>query len=310
MKRDLCDEIIACLPHGRTLFSYFRDRYALLMLSYAAERDPRVAKLKQSPFAPLLSKPLVKSALAQRGDGRVSIAELRDYWQPGGQAFLLTLGRWGCDQDNGWYQTSRAGWNLVLRLNFNRGHDRTLSQLLGTDRTGIFNAHCHPVMKSGERDYFRETLAWARIDLDLERNEALIEEIQSDWVREANWEKSSAELGWRRRRSEADPAQLKRYVEEILRPYARVWEEAMLTAALRFILDEVGIRNIWYHSHQGGAALKRISGDLPPRSLYSRLPERFCFSKTEEAPRFLAETRRYRKTERRVGGVPWYRLQL
>ena len=44
----------------------------------------------------------------------------------------------------------------------------------------------HPVLAPGERPYFRETLAWARIDLDLVSSEALVEEIQSDWVRCAN----------------------------------------------------------------------------------------------------------------------------
>lgn len=40
--------------------------------------------------------------------------------------------------------------------------------------------HGHPVRKDDV-----ETLAWARIDLDFASNQALIEEIQSDWVKNA-----------------------------------------------------------------------------------------------------------------------------
>ena len=43
-----------------------------------------------------------------------------------------------------------------------------------------FDDPFHPVASGGEL-----TLAWSRIDLDLDRGEALVEEIQSDWVRDA-----------------------------------------------------------------------------------------------------------------------------
>ncbi|MBT3027590.1 MAG: hypothetical protein KME48_10520 [Candidatus Thiodiazotropha sp. (ex Ctena orbiculata)] len=43
------------------------------------------------------------------------------------------------------------------------------------------------MLQRGDRNYYRETLAWARLDVDLERNEVLIEEVQSDWVRDMAW---------------------------------------------------------------------------------------------------------------------------
>lgn len=36
------------------------------------------------------------------------------------------------------------------------------------------------MLRPEERPYFRETLAWARLDVDLEHGEALIEEVQND----------------------------------------------------------------------------------------------------------------------------------
>lgn len=44
-----------------------------------------------------------------------------------------------------------------------------------------FNYCGHPVSRQ------RNTLAWARLDLDLNSATALIEEIQSDWIRDVVW---------------------------------------------------------------------------------------------------------------------------
>lgn len=38
-------------------------------------------------------------------------------------------------------------------------------------------------MDREQHERFRDTLAWSRIDFDFDTGEALIEEIQSDWVR-------------------------------------------------------------------------------------------------------------------------------
>ena len=44
------DEIIACLPTGRTLFPYFKDRYTLMLLSYFVGAGKPMRAIKQSPF--------------------------------------------------------------------------------------------------------------------------------------------------------------------------------------------------------------------------------------------------------------------
>ena len=61
----------------------------------------------------------------------------------------------------------------------------------------------------------------------------------------------------------------------------------MLAATIWFLREEIGISRIYYHTHEYGAQLKRIRWGLPPRSLYTSLPRRFCFERTEEAPEFL-----------------------
>ena len=64
--------------------------------------------------------------------------------------------------------------------------------MVADDGPGPFEWWSHPVRQDG-----RHTLAWARMDVDLDAGEALIEEIQSDWIREAVSE-------WRRSRQVKD----------------------------------------------------------------------------------------------------------
>lgn len=183
MKKQDAEEIIACLPQGRTLFYYFKDRYAPLLLSKAVVNNITVAEIKKSRFSPLLNKPVVKDLLSRLGGSVLSPNDLLSTWDSGGKYFLLTLGTWGADKCDYYYQTSRRGHNLVLRLNFSNQHDQPLKRLINEQYW--FNTCCHPILKRGERNYFRETLAWARIDVDFSYGETLIEEIQSDWVRRA-----------------------------------------------------------------------------------------------------------------------------
>jgi hypothetical protein len=84
-----------------------------------------------------------------------------------------------------------------------------------------------------------------------------------------------------------DSQQLDRYIEETLQPHMALWQEAVLAAAIWFLKEEIGISKIYYHTFEFGCKLKRISGNRPPQSLYTRLPSRFCFEKTDCAPEFL-----------------------
>lgn len=56
MKHQQVKEIIDCLPKGRTLFPYFRDRYAAMLLAWVFKNGCSVADIKQSRFSGLLKK--------------------------------------------------------------------------------------------------------------------------------------------------------------------------------------------------------------------------------------------------------------
>ena len=68
------------------------------------------------------------------------------------------------------------------------------------------------------------------------------------------------------------------------------------------------IRDSYYHSHETGGVVKRIDWGQAPRSLYSRLPRRFCFEPTPAAPRFLQTNRGFRKRIKKAKNPYWYKL--
>lgn len=76
------------------------------------------------------------------------------------------------------------------------------------------------------------------------------------------------------------------------------WQEAMLTAALRFLVYEIGMRRIFYHTETTGAFLKNIRGTKPPRSLYTELPKRFCFDETDTVPELLTRERNWNRRKK------------
>jgi len=269
-----------------------------------------VAALKRSPLAGLLNKPVVKELLAGLGDGVLSQTHCQAVWPMDTREFILTLDRWG-GEDRSWQQTCRPGWNLVLQLNFTSAHGQAMQRLLKTRERAIFNFGGHPVVEPGPDEAPRDTLAWARIDLDWTHDEALIEEIQSDWVREALHTRDHYKRQARRRTPRywwGDGEGLERYCAEQLGAYTRLWSEAMLGATLEFIHRDLGIGTVYYHSFDTGAALKGIQYSLPPRSLYSELPRRFCFQPCQAPPRFLA--RGLRKRLAKLRKPLWYRLDL
>ena len=125
-------EVLDELPRGRTLFPYFKDRYALMLLAYAVGEGVAVAELKRRRVGALLDRPPVREVLAQRGDGRLSAADLAAHWPERPEAFLLTVTVWGCSPHSraareAWWQTSRPGWNIVLQLNFSTAYQQALA---------------------------------------------------------------------------------------------------------------------------------------------------------------------------------------
>jgi len=147
----------------------------------------------------------------------------------------------------------------------------------------------------------------------MDRGEALIEEIQTDWIRYA--------LFARRRALNASESiriygtwmhrdRVIRYVDSILRRHEQTWDEAMLAATICFLREELGIGTIYYHTHESGARLKRIRNRLPPRSIYSRLPKRFCFAETDRRPAFLPEKAKPSRANPRVDNARFQLLTL
>lgn len=303
MDNESADEVIACLGDERRIFHYYRDRYSLGLLGQLARQaggQLALNQLRQSSCAGLLQKPRLRQMLASLGKQALSEAFIAGHdHDPQQEAFVLGIARWG----GGSYrarrrqQTSRPGCNLVLQLNLSRRHDADYARL--GCAPGLFNYRGHPV--SGKRN----TLAWARIDLDWASNSALIEEIQSDWIRDVAWLAERLQSKLRRGAQLDSPAKLYRldcsirtaldYCRQTLATYRPLWDEAMLWAAIGFIRDELGVAQIYYHSEQSGRLLKRITCGLPPRSLYAELPRRFCFKETQEFPEFLLREAQVRK---------------
>lgn len=319
MDYESAQEVIACLGEERKIFHYYRDRYSLGLLHHLVSRQVSgefpLAQLRQSAYAGLLQKPRLRPLLASLGKQVLSEAVLlaHDY-DPAQESFVLGLDLWG----GGSYrarsrqQTSRAGCNLVLQLNFSRRHDQGYREL--GCQPGLLNYRGHPVALA------RNTLAWARIDLDWASGTALIEEIQSDWIRRVAWlaERMNNKLCFGCR-PEA-PARVLgltcsiqttlAYCQKALSTYKPIWDEAMLWAAISFIRNELGLMHIYYHSEDSGRLFKRITGNLPPRSLYTELPRRFCFTPTPMLPEFLLNEARISKALKRHSCVEMFRLVI
>ncbi len=292
MNRETVDEIIACLQGERTIFSYFPGRYALVLLAYAAQSTASIRALRACPFAPLLEKPLVKSVLAECGDGNLD-GRMLDVWLHHlTHDFLLGLTAWGGNRDRRYHQTSRRGCNLVLQLNFNSGDMARFAKLVRYPRQ--YNTWEHPSCRPSAHRY-RETLAWARMDISFDTDEVLIEEVQSDFVRFTQWFTGN----------QHDPEA----VAAFCRPFRKVWAEAMLMAAIDFIWQELGISNIYYHEHHTGAVLKGLRTPVPPRSIYDKLPRQFCMVLTSKAPQFLLRQNGARKTLRRLPQPRFFHIQ-
>ena len=125
----------------------------------------------------MLDKPIVTDAIA--GDGIVDPMKLACVWRDGAEIYRLSVGAWRSSYDS-YGQTSRPGYNLVLRLNFSNQHDTEYRRLIDKKDRRPFVFEDHPVSRRRWH-----TLAWSRLDIDLRTGEALVEEVQNDWLRYA-----------------------------------------------------------------------------------------------------------------------------
>ena len=279
MELDALRFIRDALPAGRTLYYDFPDRYAVLLLQlYLGTGKRPISDIKASPLAPLLNKPCIAQLTAGLGKNWLCAEDLLAAWPSDPTPFKLSLGVWPDEHENprpAWAQVTRRGWNLVLQLNVISGHKAALNEDI--PEWEDYQPAWHPVAGRGEL-----TLAWARLDVDLESGEALVEEIQSDWVRDVDYYARAHRPGSRAWRS---------YRDATLKPYVKKWPETMLTAALWFLFDELGMQRVFYHTHHSGSELKQIRYRKPPQSLYRELPRRLCFRQTHNGPAFIAASR-------------------
>jgi len=319
MDSELVDEIIACLPQDRTLLHYYRDRYAVYLLARAAREKGlhKVAELKKTPLGKFLDKPVVNEVLGACGTEKICEEMLSHCWphepQSTIETYRLSLGRWGDRRscNDSWQQTTRRGSNLVLHLNFSSKHDVDFCAWTGIEARQSFNYFDHPTS-----DKYCNTLAWARLDIDFESNSVLIEEIQTDWLRRVCWAAKWIVRGKRFGRMvqvygvDCRSSGLVSYQRNILARHERIWAEAMLFATIWFIHSELGIDQIYYHTAKSGALLKGICFGLPPKSIYSDLPRKFCFEETAEVPKLLLSCSKARRRIKKVKQPTWYKLAV
>ena len=296
--------LISTLGNQRRLLWYYPGGYAYWLLADAIGERCAIKTLRDKPIARLLQRGDIKTLLAQCGDGVLRSSQLPSSWHHNAFPLVLKLDIWGGYDDPAWHQTSRPGYNLVLRFDFAGDHMAELHKRFG-NYGWLFNSASHPVASRDDRK--RETLAWARLDIDLDSGEVLIEELQSDWVRDAQW---AAKYGWQSANRWISAAEASDYYNRVLKPIQTSWAEAVLAGTFRFIRDELQVPLVFYHDAHTGPALKGMRYSKPPRSLYQDLPKRFCMSQTDRAPSLLLRHTRCRRVLKRIRPHRFFTYQL
>ena len=297
-------------------FYYYRDKYALQLIKYYVKNSIKIHELKSSGYQSLLNKTVVREVLKNCGDSMLHPKMLCEQPITEGIDFNYTISKWGefvPHRNDSWNQTSRPGLNLVLQLNFDEWHNYKYHRLIKVrDDHHPFVRYSHPV--STRRQF---TMAWVRLDIDLDRGEMLIEEIQNDWLREVNnlWRYLKEMIEDKRKRGRRHwffdryrPSKFCDYVR-FLTQYQKIWEEASLSLAIHFAKQELGINRIYYHDFDSGNILKGLNYSKPPRSLYTQLPKRFCFEQTDRAPNMIKNDRYVRKVLRQ-NRLRWWILMI
>lgn len=129
MDKKFAIEIINCLPKERSLYFYYKDYYAFQLLKDVTGSGIKISDLKNSRYAKLLNKKVVKEIVARCGNNHLQATQLEPAWQGCMEYFTLTLDLWD-GNESGWSQTSRRGWNLVLQLNFSNQHNSYYRKLV------------------------------------------------------------------------------------------------------------------------------------------------------------------------------------
>ena len=309
MDSELLQEVLDCLRGDRTLYNYYPDKYAVYLLKRVVSEDNRssIGDIRNSKWSCLLKRPTLRDLLAKSGSGYLDGRDLKDLWHNYSEPYVLTLGEWGGYNDWGWNQTSRPGKNLVLQLNLSGTWSRRFTKLMRATPNQYFDCG-HPLSETRPI-----TLAWARMDIDFATDEVLIEEVQSDLVRYIARMKRLAITAQSRGVTQfshygdnIDAKAFEKFASDFLMCFGKSWQETMLAASMEFIFDELGISAFYYHSFETGNVMKNLEFSYPPKSLYTDLPKRFCFSKTQEAPKFLMNEKKIRRKLRALKDHRWF----
>lgn len=305
------EEVKACLGDERRLFHYYDDQFAVNLISRLIKNNgiSSIAELRKTSFGKLLARPCFKDTLRKSGKGQICLDQLNEIYGNDYHSLVVTLDQWGCEKDYEWVQTSRPGTNLVLQFNFTNEHDMRLRQLnIDGD---IFKYYSHPVHR------YKSSLAWSRLDIDLDNGVVLIEEIQTDWLRKAARHNKVACNAYEHQRERYRAAgvwysskQMMEYTNHVLSSFGKRWSEMVMTYTLHFIRDELGISTIYYHDFETGSRLKRLKTTRPPRSLYTELPRKFCFVKTDRAPEFILTNKRAKRRYKTIKQPSWLKLEI
>ena len=309
MNNEELELVTTCLDEKYT-YPYFKDKYALDLLQYQLTEEQRISEIKKGRFGALLNKKAVKEQVAKCGNGMLSEEHLAYSWSDQMQYFRITLGEWGNvrkrKSNSDYNQVSRPQKNLVVQLNFGSEHDLVFYNKIGKEYMYEFANDCHPVHSK------YNTLGWVRLDVDLENNEVLIEEVQSDWIRDVIRIKKQIESDcsyFANRWFKEHEGAVKQYLNHI-NPILKIWDEALLSSAIWLIKNELGINKIWYHSFESSKHYKMMRYSLPPRSMYSSLPEKFMFTRVKETPGLIQRCEELKLLSRKGKNLEFYRLEL
>jgi len=299
------DEMLYCLSDERNTYTYFKDKYCMVLFQNFITQAISIQELKKSTYAQFCHKPKVKKWLSTCGSKTIEPEMLMALWQQELYHFTLSLGQWGGDSPR-WQQTCRKGYNLVLQLNFTKSHDRFYEKVVNKEDSP-FSYSCHPISSK------RNTLAWSRLDFSEDFSEVLIEEIQTDWLREAKdaFDFLSKPKNENYYGIKANIDLFNKYYETLVKPLKAIWDEAILCATLEFLANDIGAKDVYFYDYDTGLKLKSLEQDFgPPKSLYTKLPKKFGFKTVTHAPTFISEDRYSNKKLRRIKSAKWHYINL
>jgi len=241
-------------------YYYYQDKYLvdLVIEKGGSEEHLKIGQLKGSFAEKLMQKEWFKKEfLSNNGGVGIKITDLKSYWPEHTLEFGISVTNWGENpkkhQKDTWFQTSRSGYNLVLQVNLNQEHFKLYNSWLKPrwHGEGIFNCTCHPVSEK------QITLGWIRLDVEFETDEILIEEIQTDWLREINSlaKKLKSDNDNKHKeilQNECVDGQLVDFWKYYyyMQPVSKIWEELFMSIALWFAKKELQIQNVWMHTFE------------------------------------------------------------